>query len=373
MAERTGIEWTDATWNPIVGCSIVSKGCTNCYAMNVAGARTAHTDKYRGLTEGSKRQPVWTGEVRFWEKALIDPLRWREPRRVFVNSMGDLFHEAIPDEWIDRVFAVMALSPQHSFQVLTKRPQRMRQYLTTADDARLGLPKGEGERRDHITVEAFEINGALSAGKPLKAFTDEECIINPGRWPLPNVWLGTSCEDQATADERIPLLLGTPAAIRFVSAEPLLGPIDLTDLTQKMRVGEHVFDALSCDVPPEDDEWGGACLDWLIVGGESGPHARPMHPDWARSLRDQCQAADVPFFFKQWGEWHQYYDRDKDDPDWRRADVVKQATPHGQWLNLAGGQGFHGERVIRMKRVGKKAAGALLDGRAWHQFPEAAA
>ena len=214
MADGSAIEWTDATWNPIVGCSVVSPGCTNCYAMRVAGARTAHTAKYQGLTKPSKAGPVWTGDVRLWERALTEPLRWREPRKVFVNSMGDLFHPAVPAEWIDRVFAVMALAPQHVFQILTKRPENMRAYVLDA----LG--------RVADRVEAARSDRSAVGPLPHLAPGDQW-------WPLPNVWLGTSVEDQPRADERIPILLDTPAAVRWISAEPLIGAVDIT----RLRVG----------------------------------------------------------------------------------------------------------------------------------------
>ncbi len=312
MSAVSNIEWTDATWNPIVGCSVVSPGCTNCYAMKLAGRRLRNTPKYRGLTQDSNAGPVWTGEVRLWEKSLTDPLLWREPRKIFVNSEGDLFHESIPDEWIDRVFAVMTLCPQHTFRVLTKRAQRMRDYfikLAADDRACDGLGRWHAECIDDDRWEEM-----LSLDLPLE-----------------NVWLGVSCERQQEADERIPLLLQTPAAIRFISAEPLLGPIDLN------RIHEE-FDG------------GPAQLDWLIVGGESGPHARPMHPQWARDIRDQCQAAGVPFFFKQWGVWCH-------DEGVGRKEMRGDDQPHAideRWSLI---------------RVGKKAAGRLLDGVEHNGFP----
>lgn len=242
MSDATKIEWTDATWNPIVGCSVVSPGCTNCYAMKLAGTRLAHSAIYAGLTQASKAGPVWNGKARLIESALEKPLRWAKPRRIFVNSMGDLFHEAIPDSWIDAVFAIMARCPQHTFQVLTKRAARMRQYSERALANRLALD------------------------------LPRDC------WPLPNVWLGVSAEDQTRWAERVPPLCATPAAIRFVSAEPLLGWID-----------------------PSSQQL--AALDWIIVGGESGPGSRPMHEHWASILRDRAQAARIAFFFKQWGDW----------------------------------------------------------------------
>ena len=229
MAEHSEIEWTDATWNPITGCSVVSPGCTNCYAMKLAGTRMKHHWSRIGLTRDSKAGPVWTGELRFNAEWLDQPLRWKKPRMIFVVAHGDLFHEAVPDEWIDRVFAVMSLAPQHTYQVLTKRPERMLASL-------------------------------------------------PTQWPLSNVWLGTSVEDQARADQRRAPLAAVARAgwTTFVSYEPALGPVD----------------------------WAGwEFLNWLISGGESGASARATQRDWHRAARDFCARAAVPYFFKQWGEY----------------------------------------------------------------------
>ncbi|MBS7699200.1 MULTISPECIES: phage Gp37/Gp68 family protein [unclassified Chelatococcus] len=320
MGDRTGIQWTDATWNPIVGCSIVSPGCTNCYAMKMSDRIEKMTpgSHYAGTTMRVKGKPVWTSKMAMAPDAILtQPLRWKRPRRVFVNSMGDLFHESVPDDWIDRVFAVMALAPQHSFQVLTKRSARMRDYLCT----RAG---------DWV----LELSRAVREASLVK-WADRPDRATP-RWPLPNVWLGVSAEDQRRWEERIPDLKATPATVRFVSAEPLLGPI----------VGDI------------------SGLDWIIVGGESGPGSRPMHPDWARSIRDQCAAAGVPFFFKQWGDWSVALDRSREDPDWS-ADYgykLSRTRPDIAWLNLEGGSGFHGERFHVMRRIGKRSAGRLLDG-----------
>ena len=335
MGERSHIEWTDATWNPITGCTVVSPGCTNCYAMKLAGTRLQHHPSRAGLTKASKAGPVWTGEVRFNEQWLTQPLKWKRPRMIFVCAHGDLFHESVPDEWIDRVFAVMALAPQHTFQVLTKRSKRMQEYLSST---------GLMMRVTHAGARMMDDgDGAYSQ----LANTD---------WPLPNVLLGVSVEDQKRADERIPDLLATPAAVRWISAEPLLGPVDLSAYAEMA----------GCDTMMGISNPG---LDWVIVGGESGHGARPMHPDWARSLRDQCAADGVAFYFKQWGHFQEHYDRDRDDPDWRRCGHVKRCDPNGQWLNLAGGQGFHGARVIRISPVGKKAAGRLLDDVEHNGFP----
>jgi protein gp37 len=352
MAATTSIEWTDRTWNPVVGCSLVSPGCTNCYAMRMAGRIEAMgtAPHYAGLTKPSKAGPVWTGELRAApDHVLLQPLKWRKPARIFVNSMSDLFHESVPDAVIDRVFAVMALSPQHTFQVLTKRPERMRAYLTDE----------EMRFRVRTSYRWEEVSGAALARQ----------LTHLPVFPLPNVWLGVSVEDQARADERIPILLDTPAAVRWISAEPLLGPIDL------MRIDGGAVDPGARGITINALTGGRQSqmpwhLRWVVAGGESGPDARPMHPDWARSLRDQCAAAGVPFLFKQWGSWRVTYDRDCEDPDWRRCGEVERETPAGRWLNLDRGHGFHGDRVVRVTPASKSAAGRLLDGVLHDAYPE---
>lgn len=282
------IEWTEKTWNPIVGCSVVSPGCTNCYAMTMA-ARLDRMglERYRGLTTPSKAGPVWTGETRLVEETLTEPLRRRKPTMWFVNSMSDLFHESVPDAWINSVFAVMALCPQHTFQVLTKRPARMRSYLS----------------RSEQEMRAAVISGACA----LNWFCDQPgdgaylCNRWPG-WPLKNVWLGISAEDQRRADERMPDLLGAPAAVRFVSAEPLLGPIDFTSLSTMRFRGAELLNALTGEL---QGMFGDPCsrsvprLDWIIVGKESGHGARWINDDAVRAIRDQCEAAGTAFFYKQ--------------------------------------------------------------------------
>lgn len=273
MAE-TSIEWTDATWNPVAGCSIVSPGCHNCYAMTMAARLEAMgQDKYRGLTKKPNGKALWTGKITLDEKALEAPLKWKKPKRVFVNSMSDLFHEDVPDEFIDRVFSRMLLTPQHVYQVLTKRPARMLEWV---------MDDGEGRQ------------GAMCYWAMMDHEMDESEILRRSgggvAWPLPNVWLGVSVEDQQRADERIPLLLQTPAAVRFLSCEPLLGPIELGHL----RRGED--DAFNCL-----DGIGGPNIDWCIVGGESGHGARPCNLSWIRSIVDQCKAAGVSCFVKQLG------------------------------------------------------------------------
>jgi protein gp37 len=313
MGDRTGIEWTDATWNPIVGCSLVSPGCTNCYAMRqTARLLDKPGSHYAGTTRVVNGNPVWTGKVALAPAHILTgPLCWRKPSRVFVNSMGDLFHESVPDDWIDRVFAVMALAPEHTFQVLTKRSARMWEYISTRAELDEGRHADEPARIAMTALASTrglrEMERALES-IPLGKFGGKFGAHVP--WPLPNVWLGVSCEDQTRADERIPDLLATPAAVRFVSAEPLLGAIDLTkidlrdDCFVNALAGDYYLPIVQSDgsvINTVVETGSGARIDWVIVGGESGPGARPMHPDWARSIRDQCANAGVPFFFKQWG------------------------------------------------------------------------
>ena len=287
MADKTLIEWSDATWNPITGCSRVSRGCGTskeggCYAERLAATRLRHHPSRRGLTDARGR---WTGEVRFNEQWLDQPFKWKRPRRIFACAHSDLFHEAVPTAWIDKVFGVMALAQRHVFQVLTKRPERMRDYFA---QLLLDDPEHGGiARLRWASEEPFPV-----APEPWDVMSLAR-FVSPSRWdsamrtswPLPNVWLGTSVEDQRTANERIPFLLETPAAVRWISAEPLLEEIEVFSINGPVDV-------------PQGME---SSLHWVVAGGESGPRARTMHPDWARSLRYQCEAAGVPFFFKQWG------------------------------------------------------------------------
>lgn len=268
----TAIEWTDRVWNPVTGCTKVSAGCKHCYAETIADRFWA--TQYPAVEietcgpQGTITRPRRFTDVLTHEDRLTEPLRWRKPARVFVNSMSDLFHEDVPDEFIDRVFAVMALAHRHTFQILTKRPDRMRAYLIDA------YRKLEVARHIHARV------GDAAARQLCGLWT----------WPLPNVWLGVSCENQETADARIPLLFQTPSAVRFVSAEPLLGPIDFE------RGGFTLLERIKS---PSGTVWPG--LDWVIVGGESGPTARPCDVAWIESIVGQCQAASVPVFVKQVG------------------------------------------------------------------------
>jgi len=292
VADNTLIEWADATVNAVNGCSVLSPGCTNCYAMKLAGTRLKHHPSRAGLTVDTKAGPVWTGEVRLNESALMQPLRWKRPRRIFWNAHGDLFHEAVPDEWIDRVFAVCALTPQHTHMILTKRPERMREYFASLR-----------ERGDVFAKWADWI-------ADVKGITEHPFVPEPEDFPLPNVWLGTSVEDQTRADERIPHLLATPAAVRFLSCEPLLGPINLTDITIREAAGEEpsgltTLDALTGLHRDAEDTITGIYgqpdphIDWVIIGAESGRGARWMRNEWAQALVDQCKPTGVAAFVKQ--------------------------------------------------------------------------
>ena len=312
----TGIEWTQRTWNPTVGCSRVSPGCDGCYAIGVA--HRAMQPAHQGLTIVTDGGPDWTGDVRRLPERLTIPLQRRPPTTWFVDSMSDLFHPGVPNEFITQVWAVMAQAERHTFQVLTKRPQRMASFVT--DRCRC-IP----ETGSH--VDGVHLRSAMSwAGTPGSPDhvpgVDGHAVYHQRPWPLSNVWLGTSIEsDRYTW--RADHLRDTPAAVRFLSLEPLLGPLPSLDLTG---------------------------IDWVIAGGESGPRARPMHPNWVRDIRDRCADAGVAFFFKQWGAWAWTYGG---YPSRAKSLVVDDGTG----------------RFAKMWRVGKTAAGHDLDGRVWQQLP----
>ena len=301
----SAIEWTDVTWNPVRGCSRVSEGCRNCYAERMA-SRGLPGQRSPTTGEPFARDGHWTGKVELIPSKLNEPLSWRKPRRVFVNSMSDLFHEGLSNEDIERVFAVMTLAPHHTFQVLTKRPERMREWFSS------GVP-GLETREENVQRAAewrgkvvFDSRGSDRHLYPPRAGDVSDRRRWPG-WPLPNVWLGVSVENQKTADERIPLLLQTPAAKRFVSYEPALGPVDFGPWIQPC----------GCTVMVEHRR-----LDWVIVGGESGPGARAFDVAWARVTVRQCKAAGVACFVKQLGAKPRTSDRDS----W-------------EWLHLASSKG----------------------------------
>lgn len=343
MADGTKIEWTDATWNVVNGCSLASPGCTNCYAMKQAHRVAAR----RGLTVHTKGGMVWTGETRFNETVWLQPMRWRRPRMIFVCAHGDLFHESVPDEWIDRVFAIMAVAQHHTFQVLTKRADRMRAYMT-------GGPQPRWMR--HMK--------AACAVVPYPDVVDNKSggmILSTTNGVLRNVWLGVSVEDQTRADQRIPKLLETPAAVRWLSCEPLLGPIDLTEVCNGWHFQNPLTGARWHDAPDGESsasDTAGAKIDWIVAGGESGHKARPMHPAWVRALRDQCAAAGVPFLFKQWGEW--------------APSTIGLASYFvhldGRVTNAWDGEVSRG--VAALHKIGKKLAGRELDGVVHDGFPQ---
>ena len=289
------IEWTDATWNAIVGCSRVSPGCEHCYAERFV--HRGLSEQHRGLTVLGKgtKGPRWTGEVRLVESVLAKPLSWRKPKRVFVNSLSDLFHEKLSNEAIAAVFGVMAACPHLTFQVLTKRPKRMREWFAWI--------ASEVDRYD----PAWETTLCVVCAQQLSGYRVPSGAGPRERvWPLPNVWLGVTAEDQQRADERIPLLLDTPAAVRFVSYEPALGPVTFRDEWLRSRCPEHDSPSGFCSL---DCRSRTASLDWLIVGGESGPGARPFDLAWARSAVEQCKAAGVPVFVKQLGARPEHNER----------------------------------------------------------------
>lgn len=274
------IEWTDTTWNPMRGCSRVSEGCRHCYAERQAARFSTHALQdgdtpggvFAGFAQMTQSGPRWTGKVELIPSKLDEPLRRRKPRRIFVNSMSDLFHERLSDEAIAAVFGAMAACQHHTFQVLTKRPERMRRWFEwVAKELR-----GEAAMLLDCTTDAL--------GLTVHGLGEFYARSRGASWPLPNVWLGVSVEDQATADERIPLLLATPAALRFVSYEPALEAVDFTG---------WLYDEEPAAPQPK--------IDWLIVGGESGPSARPCDLAWIRSVVAQGREAGVSVFVKQLG------------------------------------------------------------------------
>lgn len=326
MGDRSAIEWTDATWNPTSGCTKVSEGCEHCYITRTPPFRM----------QGRTFLPIdgpelgkSTGVILHPDR-LDRPLRWRRPRHVFVDSLSDLMHEAIPDSFIARVFAVMALADWHNFQLLTKRPGRLRSLLTSERFTR--------------EVQSQVAGLAAAHGRP---------AAQRWQWPLPNVWVGVSVESQKWANVRIPPLLATPAAVRFLSCEPLLGEVLLCRCDgAQFEVVRHPF-LIAADCPLHGDHR----LDWVIAGGESGSGSRPVHPSWVRGLRDQCTAGDVAFFFKQWGDWA---------PDgFAQGGLEEHRCYVGGSVTVAGESGF---RQV-MCRAGKKAAGRSLDGRTWDDIP----
>lgn len=314
------IEWTGETWNPTTGCDRVSPGCDNCYAMTLA-KRLKAMGQAKYQRDGDPRTSGLGFGLSLHPNALDIPSRRKKPTTFFVDSMSDLFHPEVPEAFIAEVFVTMCLAPQHTFQILTKRPQRMKDYLSDLWD---GTPLPEPPPTVSLPRQLFA--------------------------PWPNVWLGTSIESDRYAF-RADHLRATPAAVRFLSLEPLLGPLPSLDL-------------------------GG--IDWVIVGGESGPGARPMHPDWVRDIRDRCIEAGVAFFFKQWGAWIPF---EEDDMPYLTSQHGHTVDGHLFPADLSehhetGGWLWPGDVVndeldgVVYRLVGKKTAGRTLDGRTWDEMPE---
>lgn len=300
-----GIAWTEQTWNPVMGCSKVSAGCTHCYAEKMAARFSGEGQPFHGLSDGKR----WTGKVKFRFDRLMEPCRWTRPRLVFVNSVSDLFHEELAFHEIGAIFAVMAASPKHTFQVLTKRPARMLEFFAWLEAQMRDTWHPHGYTTQDDNAARMEVLRSCF-GMQLKSYLPSM----PAVWPLPNVWLGVSTENQAAADERIPLLLKAPAAVRWISAEPLIGRLDL----QKWLRGvcpscgsttypyDHDLE-MACQtcatLRPDDeafDDWP-VRLDWVVVGGESGQGARPCEGSWMRPIVRDCQRKGVPVFVKQLG------------------------------------------------------------------------
>jgi len=360
---KTSIEWTDRSINPIrardpktgaVGhfCVKISPGCKRCYASRMQRRFRMHEFVV------TNRDKV---ELFFDDSKLFEVLRRREPSKWFWCDMTDMFGDWVPDEWIDWCVVAMALSLRHTHQVLTKRIERALAYFSRFKSA-----KEAADYYGRVACNLFGEEADCAVANSIEGCFGEAVSVG---WPLGNLWLGTSCENQQEADKRIPYLLNTPAAVRFISAEPLLGPISLVH-----DDGNYVVNLLQgsrsmpdCD-DPKWDHFGK--LDWVICGGESGPGARAMHSDWARSLRDQCVAAGVAFHFKQWGEYG-LYDAQKDSHI-AREDQTICVFPDGSIQSHAEAFSMHADKPWWMLRVGKKAAGRDLDGRTWDEFPHRA-
>lgn len=325
-----GIPWCDRTWNPIRGCSRVSEGCRHCYAEVVAGRFSGPGMAFEGLARATNQGARWTGDVVLVEKHLEDPLHWRKPQRIFVNSVSDLFHEKLTDDQIDRIFAIMALAPQHTFLVLTKRPERMRDYLNSGRAGAIAAETGKGPERDRRLP-----------------------FIRPDDvpWPLPNVWPGISVENQATADERLPFLLESLALTRWISYEPALEAVNFglhrgwcrhcRTLTPGTIDGHSMDESSPCfagEASVQD------LVHWIVVGGESGPEARGFDPAWARSTITQCRYAGIAPFVKQLGSfvlWNGTQGGYGDGPSnmWPAGTKIIPQSGGPFWIRLADGKG----------------------------------
>lgn len=337
----TAIEWTDRTWNPTTGCDRISAGCDNCYALTLA-KRLKGMGSAKYQRDGNPRTSGPGFGLSVHADVLSMPFTWTTPQMVFVNSMSDLFHKDVPEEFIARVWTVMANTPQHTYQILTKRHDRMRSIVR-----RIAWRSATTEERQR------GVRGSVAYVQPDEKLNDH---LGTPR-VLPNVWLGVSVENQKWADIRIPALLKAPAAVRFLSCEPLVGPVDLwgplVHPGHRPRL-TYWLDGRPGWGPEETTGTGlvtqplatGPRIDWVIVGGESGPGSRPMHPDWARTIRDQCVHSGVAFHFKQWGAFR-----------WVAGDRYDAETRC--WVDDG----------IVPQRVSKKLSGRELDGRTWDEYP----
>lgn len=370
---KTSIEWTrgddgaaGSTWNPVRGCSRLSPGCGGanhqggCYAEKIAARFSGPGQPFEGFAERTTHGGRWTGKMAVAWDMVDQPIRWRKPRRIFANSMSDLFHKGLYRNDVAIIYgtAIAAvLLRGHTIQILTKRSDHMRDLLNdkafwdAANDRAAGLIM----HHNHPRTPAGDAAEAAFRSYGPKA-------------PPPGIWLGVSVEDQQRADERIPDLLATPAAVRFLSCEPLLGEVDTAWAVSPNRLDIAAGFLKRGTFSPGLETL--RPLDWVIVGGESGPRSRPMHPDWARGLRDQCAVAGVPFFFKQWGNWREAREGDTFDTSRGRANkppafIVKpdDGTLHCFMPRDAD------PRCRVMLEVGKKAAGAELDGKLHREFP----
>lgn len=367
MGDNSKIQWTEATWNFIVGCNRVSAECDHCYAIREAARMAGNPNAkikavYDGLTTTRNERLDWTGVVRFVEERLDIPLRWQRPRRIFVASLSDPFHHLVRVGDLARAWAVMYLAGWHVFQVLTKRADRMRAILND--------PAFERLVRD--TARAMIADGYALRAHPA-----------PWQWPLKNVWLGVSVGTQEAASKRIAWLLRTPAQERFLSCEPLLGEVNLDHylVTDWTRIGDNPAQQLRGNVHYH----GPHAISWIIVGGESGPNARPMHPKWERDIRQQAIAAGARYHFKQWGEWipktqiadfrrdvglggwvvrSEWTPRIQDKP-WGCLDI--HGTFQEETTTWNGNQeARRDDYEVTVYRVGKNTAGRLVDGQEWN-------
>lgn len=358
MAQNSKIEWCDATWNPVTGCTPISAGCANCYAKNMA--------RRFPFIHGGLDLSVDDFSIVYPHYDRLDiPLHWwKKPRRIFVCSMGDLFHDDVPFRFIAAVYATAAACPEHTFLILTKRPQRARDFYGWVFTQNNGLYPAFSTAEKFLDANAvlqFASAGHQDGYCPI---CKRQCRFigdyDAPAWPLPNVWLGVTAENQEEADRRIPILLQIPAEKRFVSIEPMLGTVDLSGYFGRAfngmseRQNEYIFNA---------------GIDWVICGGENGSRARPVHPDWVRSLRDQCVGAGVPFFFKGWGEWLPIGQDDLFEAIRQPDGRYRCYKENGRYVGSGKYFQFDSPESKSVIKLGKKISGRLLDEMEWNEFP----